>query len=110
VSIHGGHSKEFGDANDSTLKEVVRAYIDKGFKWVGITEHIPPASADFLFPWEIEEGQTLESRMERFTEYFSTAQAPKGLSRFHSHLSRIRNRELHGLRSARQQSAASIST
>ena len=73
VSIHGGHSKEFGDANDSTLEEVVRAYIDKGFKWVGITEHIPPASADFLFPWEIEEGQTLESRMERFTEYFSTA-------------------------------------
>ena len=50
VSIHGGHSKEFGDANDSTLEEVVRAYVDKGFKWVGITEHIPPASADFLFP------------------------------------------------------------
>ena len=43
VSVHGGHSKEFGDANDSTLEEIVRAYIDKGFKWVGITEHIPPA-------------------------------------------------------------------
>ena len=73
VSIHGGHSKEFGDANDSSLEEVVRAYADKGFKWVGITEHIPPASADFLFPQEIEAGQTLESRMERFTEYFSVA-------------------------------------
>ena len=35
VSIHGGHSKEFGDANDSTLEEVVRAYVDKGFEWVG---------------------------------------------------------------------------
>ena len=67
VSVHGGHSKEFGDAKDSTLEEIVRAYVDKGFKWVGITEHIPPASADFLFPWEIEEGQTPESRMERFT-------------------------------------------
>ena len=73
VSVHGGHSREFGDANDSTLEEIVRAYVDKGFEWVGITEHIPPASADFLFPWEIEEGQTLESRMERFTEYFSVA-------------------------------------
>ena len=73
VSVHGGHSKEFGDAEDSTLEEVVRAYVDRGFKWVGITEHIPPASADFLFPWEIEEGQTFESRMERFTEYFSVA-------------------------------------
>ena len=73
VSVHGGHSKEFGDANDSTLAEVVRAYVDKGFEWVGITEHIPPSSADFLFPWEIEAGQTLESRMEQFTEYFSVA-------------------------------------
>ena len=43
-----------------------------------ITEHIPPASADFLFPWEIEEGQTLESKMERFTEYFSVARRLQG--------------------------------
>ena len=35
VSVHGGHSKEFGDANDSTLEETVRAYVDKDFKWVG---------------------------------------------------------------------------
>ncbi len=73
VSIHGGHSREFGDAADSTLEEIVRAYVDKGFEWVGLTEHIPPVSADFLLPWEAEEGQTPESRMERFTEYFSTA-------------------------------------
>ncbi len=73
VSIHGGHSREFGDAADSTLEEIVRAYVDKGFEWVGLTEHIPPASADFLLPWEAEEGQTPESRMERFTEYFSAA-------------------------------------
>ena len=73
VSVHGGHSREFGDADTSTLEEVVCAYIDQGFKWVGITEHIPPPSTDFLFPWEIEEGQTCESRMERFTEYFSVA-------------------------------------
>ena len=25
VSVHGGHSKEFGDAKDSSLEEVVRA-------------------------------------------------------------------------------------
>ena len=73
VSVHGGHSREFGDADDSSLEEIIRAYIHKGFKWVGITEHIPPASADFLFPWEIGEGQTFESRMERFDQYFSVA-------------------------------------
>ena len=43
----------------TTLDEVGRrAEVAKGFKWVGITEHIPPASADFLFPWEVEEGHT----------------------------------------------------
>ena len=73
VSVHGGHSSEFGDADDSSLEEIICAYISKGFKWVGITEHIPPVSADFLFPWEIEEGQTFESRMKRFTEYFLVA-------------------------------------
>ncbi|MCY3736828.1 MAG: histidinol-phosphatase [Gemmatimonadaceae bacterium] len=78
VSIHGGHSREFGDAGDSTLEEMVRAYVDNGFQWVGITEHIPPASADFLLPWETEEGQTPESRMERFTEYFSAARRLQG--------------------------------
>jgi histidinol-phosphatase (PHP family) len=73
VSVHGGHSREFGDADDSSLEEIICAYVSKGFKWVGITEHIPPVSADFLFPWEIEEGQTFESRMKRFAEYFSVA-------------------------------------
>ena len=111
VSVHGGHSKEFGDANDSTLAEVVRAYVDKGFEWVGITEHIPPSSADFLFPWEIEAGQTLESRMEQFTEYFSVARRLQREYRDSiQHLSWVRNRELHRLRSTRQQSAESIST
>ena len=73
VSVHGGHSREFGDADESTLEEVVRAYIRKGFKWVGITEHIPPVSADFLWPWDIEEGHTAQSMLERFAEYFSVA-------------------------------------
>jgi len=73
VSVHGGHSKEFGDAEDSSLEEIVQAYIHKGFKWIGITEHIPPVSADFLWPWDIEEGYTAQSMLERFAEYFSAA-------------------------------------
>jgi histidinol-phosphatase (PHP family) len=73
VSVHGGHSREFGDADESALEEIVCAYIHKGFKWVGITEHIPPVSADFLWPWDIEKGHTAQSMLRRFEEYFSVA-------------------------------------
>ena len=73
VSVHGGHSKEFGDADESTLEEVVRAYVRKGFKWVGITEHIPPVSADFMWAWDVEAGHTVQSMLEQFEQYFSVA-------------------------------------
>ena len=107
-----GHSREFGDAADSTLEEMVRTYVDKGFEWVGrVTEHIPPASADFLLPWEAEEGQTPESRMVRFTEYFSAARRLQGEYRDSIlDIRRLRDRGLHGLRGARQQSAEAVST
>ncbi|MDP6983744.1 MAG: histidinol-phosphatase [Candidatus Latescibacteria bacterium] len=71
VSVHGGHTV-FGDGKD-TLGEVVREYARQGFAWVGLTEHIPPVSAQFLFPSEIEAGQTVESKRALFDEYFSTA-------------------------------------
>ena len=48
VSVHGGHTAEFGDGED-TLAEVVAEYARQNFDWVGITEHIPPVSDAFLF-------------------------------------------------------------
>lgn len=88
VSVHGGHSREFGDADESALEEIVCAYIHKGFKWVGITEHIPPVSADFLWPWDIEKGHTAPvdaTSVRRI--FFRRSQAPGGVSGFHSHVS-----------------------
>lgn len=73
VSVHGGHSKEFGDANDSSLEEIILAYVRKGFEWAGVTEHIPPLSADFMLPWDIEKGHTVRSMRRRFEDYFFTA-------------------------------------
>ena len=72
VSVHGGHTAQFGDGADS-LEEVVGAYAARGFEWVGITEHIPPVSTEFLSPEEIAAGPTAESRLHRFAEYFSVA-------------------------------------
>ena len=42
VSVHGGHSGEFCHHAKDSLEAVVQAYVDAGFTWAGITEHMPP--------------------------------------------------------------------
>ena len=72
VSVHGGHSGQFcGHAQDS-LEAVVRAYIDQGFLWVGITEHMPPVSDDFVYPEEKTAGLDARSIRARFADYIAT--------------------------------------
>ena len=69
VSIHGGHSGEFCSHATDTLEEIVITYINKGFHWVGITEHIPPIEDRYLYPEEIKAGfnaKTLHKRFDRF--------------------------------------------
>ena len=72
VSVHGGHTAEFGDGEDS-LAAVVAEYVRQDFDWVGITEHIPPVSDAFLFHEDREAGETAASKRARFADYFSTA-------------------------------------
>jgi histidinol-phosphatase (PHP family) len=73
VSVHGGHTR-FGDGEDF-LAEVVDEYARQGFAWVGLTEHIPPVSDDFLVPNELEAGESAASRRAKFDEYVSVARA-----------------------------------
>ena len=49
VSVHGGHSGQFCGHAKNTLEEIVLAYIDKGYPWVGITEHMPPVADAFVY-------------------------------------------------------------
>ncbi len=74
VSVHGGHTAEFGDGED-TLAEVVAEYARQDFAWFGVTEHIPPVSDAFLFDEDIEAGETATSKRARFVDYFSTARS-----------------------------------
>jgi len=73
VSIHGGHSGQFCSHADNTLEEVILTYIDHGFSWVGITEHIPPASNSFIYPDEKDAGLTLFAIRSRFADYMKTS-------------------------------------
>ncbi len=71
VSIHGGHSGQFCSHAQNTLEEVIQAYIDKQFAWVGITEHMPPNDVQFLYPEERQAGLDLEAVQDRFARYMA---------------------------------------
>lgn len=69
VSVHGGHSGQFCNHATDALEEIVKKYIEKGFTWVGITEHAPAISEDLLYPDQKAAGLTPEFLFERFARY-----------------------------------------
>jgi histidinol-phosphatase (PHP family) len=71
VSIHGGHSGQFCSHAKNSLEEIVRAYIDLGYPWVGITEHMPPASDAYLYPEEKRAGLNTDTLLQRFAAYMA---------------------------------------
>ncbi len=78
VSIHGGHSGEFCCHAEDSLREVVEEYINQGFLWVGITEHIPPPSDGFVYRIEEKGGFNATKLFDRFSAYMETV---KGLQK-----------------------------
>jgi histidinol-phosphatase (PHP family) len=75
VSVHGGHSGEFCTHARDRLEDIVATYIKRGFSWVGITEHMPPAEDRFRYPDEIECGLSAEDLYRRFSCYFKTCRS-----------------------------------
>lgn len=69
VSVHGGHSGQFCNHATDSLEEIVLEYIQKGYSWVGITEHAPAISSELLYPDQKAAGLTPEFLIERFGNY-----------------------------------------
>lgn len=69
VSVHGGHSGEFCNHARDTLEELILQYIQSGFEWVGITEHIYPISNELRYPDEALAALDVHSLAIRFAEY-----------------------------------------
>ncbi len=70
ISLHGGHSGEFCSHAKDSLEDIILRYIGLGFTKVGITEHIPPARKDFVYPDEKNLGLTVDNLNKRFEAYF----------------------------------------
>ena len=69
VSVHGGHSGQFCLHATDSLEEIILSYIDHGFPWVGITEHVPGLRDDLLYPDQKEAGLTSECLFKQFAAY-----------------------------------------
>ncbi|MCC6794175.1 MAG: histidinol-phosphatase [Candidatus Hydrogenedentes bacterium] len=69
VSLHGGHSGEYCDHAVGTLREVIEAAIEKGFKTYGISEHAPRHGERYLYANERDRGWTLEKILADFESY-----------------------------------------
>ncbi len=86
VSVHGGHSGQFCSHAKDTLEEIVRAYIDQRYPWVGITEHMPPVTDAFVYPEEKSAGFDADMLKERFAAYMTTC---RRLQAKYAHVIRI---------------------
>ncbi len=70
ISLHGGHSGQFCCHAQDSLEDLIKAYISKGFRAVGISEHMPPPGHRFLYPDELEQGLSVKDLRDRFSRYF----------------------------------------
>jgi histidinol-phosphatase (PHP family) len=77
VSVHGGHSGQFCHHASDALEDVICAYINQGFSWVGITEHMAPLVDAYRYPDESRDSLTAEFLMRRFHEYFAVCRELK---------------------------------
>jgi len=82
VSIHGGHSGQFCSHARDSLEAMIQRYIEKGFAWVGITEHMPPSENRFRYPEETQAGLDVNALYQRFARYMETGRRLQEKYRF----------------------------
>jgi histidinol-phosphatase (PHP family) len=69
VSLHGGHSGEYCDHAEGTLRELLDAAVAFGYHTFGVSEHVPRFGEAYLYDKEKELGWTVEKIAEDFARY-----------------------------------------
>jgi histidinol-phosphatase (PHP family) len=75
ISLHGGHSGEFCEHAEGTLRAVVEAAVTAGMATVGLSEHAPRSEDRFLYPSERQKGFTVGRLQSDFDAYVAEAKA-----------------------------------
>lgn len=69
VSLHGGHSGEFCDHAEATLREMLEAAVSAGYDTFGVSEHVPRHESRFLYPEEVAMGWDIPKIHADFARY-----------------------------------------
>ena len=72
ASLHGGHSGQFCDHAEGSLREILEAAVRFGYQTFGVTEHVPRTDPQFLYPNEAALGWTVETLAANFEGYSHT--------------------------------------
>lgn len=73
ISLHGGHSGEFCEHAEGTLRSVVEAAAAAGLTTFGLSEHAPRSEGRFLYPSERQKGFSVERLQADFDAYVAEA-------------------------------------
>jgi histidinol-phosphatase (PHP family) len=68
-SFHGGHSGQFCVHAKGKLEDFIISYINKNFKTVGISEHMPAVNDELMYPDEKQNGYTAQKLHKKFKGY-----------------------------------------
>src|SRR5579884_3929465 len=74
VSLHGGHSGEFCDHAEATLREMLQAAVSAGYHTFGVSEHAPRNGERFLYSEEQARGWDLAKIQADFARYTAAIQ------------------------------------
>src|SRR5690606_4008158 len=73
ISLHGGHSGEFCEHAEGTLRSGVEAAVAAGLTTFGLSEHAPRGDNRFLYPSERQKGFSVERLQSDFEAYVTEA-------------------------------------
>jgi histidinol-phosphatase (PHP family) len=91
VSMHGGHSGEFCDHAEGTLRQMLDAAIEAGYHTFGVSEHAPRWEDRFMYPNERNLGWTVEKTLLDFERYMNIL--PKVAAEYEGRLNVVRGFE-----------------
>jgi histidinol-phosphatase (PHP family) len=69
VSLHGGHSGDYCDHAEGSLRTILEAAVAAGYHTFGVSEHVPRTREQDLYPNEITMGWTVAKLAADFARY-----------------------------------------